>query len=95
MLHVDWTGDPPTFWTLRLVGNRWVHDSPAHLDHLIPESRNGPTSLDNTVISCPPCNMAKGDSAVGDPGFQLWIARRRRARLMAPPLIAAEEAIYP
>jgi 5-methylcytosine-specific restriction endonuclease McrA len=65
------------------------------LDHLIPESRNGPTSLDNTVISCPPCNMAKGDSAVGDPAFQLWAAARRRKRLLTPPLIAAEEAIYP
>lgn len=53
-------------------------DGPAHLDHVIPESRNGPTSLDNTVIACAPCNMAKGDSALGDPGFLEWLAGRRR-----------------
>lgn len=61
----------------RLVGlyKTWV---PAHLDHVIPESRNGPTSLDNTVISCPLCNLAKGDSAFGDPGFAVWLEARRR-----------------
>lgn len=52
---------------------------PAHLDHVIPESKNGPTSLDNTVIACAPCNMAKGDSALGDPDFQSYVYRKQTA----------------
>jgi 5-methylcytosine-specific restriction endonuclease McrA len=55
----------------------YVSCEPAHLDHVIPESKNGPTSLDNTVIACPPCNMAKGASAFGDPGFLAWLQERR------------------
>lgn len=58
------------------AGGLWLPET-AHLDHVIPESRNGPTSLDNTVIACAPCNMAKGDSALGDPGFLAWLQQRR------------------
>lgn len=50
----------------------------AHLDHVIPESRNGPTSLDNTVIACSPCNLAKRDRALGDPVFQSYAIARRQ-----------------
>lgn len=31
-----------------------------HVDHVIPRSRGGPDKLDNLVLACPPCNMAKG-----------------------------------
>ena len=55
----------------------YLREEPAHLDHIIPEYRNGPTSLDNTVIVCPPCNYAKGAEPFGDPGFLLWLADRR------------------
>jgi hypothetical protein len=31
-----------------------------HVDHDIPESRGGPSSLDNLVLSCRSCNLLKG-----------------------------------
>jgi len=42
-----WCGDPV--------------DDNYHLDHVIPVSRGGKSSLDNLVISCPACNLSKGD----------------------------------
>lgn len=89
---IEWpVGGEPLFyaavWAADLWGGHGYYFSEsAHLDHVIPESRNGPTSLDNTVISCPPCNMAKGDSAPGDPGFLVWLVERRA-------LIASRSAV--
>jgi hypothetical protein len=31
-----------------------------HVDHVIPRSRGGPDEMDNLVLACPACNMAKG-----------------------------------
>lgn len=31
-----------------------------HVDHVIPKSRGGPDTMDNLVLACPACNMAKG-----------------------------------
>ena len=31
-----------------------------HLDHVIPESQNGPTTYDNLQVTCRKCNLAKG-----------------------------------
>lgn len=31
-----------------------------HLDHVIPESKGGPTTLDNLQVTCRKCNTAKG-----------------------------------
>lgn len=31
-----------------------------HLDHVIPESRGGPTTIDNLQVTCRKCNLAKG-----------------------------------
>lgn len=70
-VKIEWLDAEPRFMVLAPT------PTPAHLDHVIPESRNGPTSLDNTVIACNVCNLAKGDSAFGDPGFQRWLWRRR------------------
>jgi 5-methylcytosine-specific restriction endonuclease McrA len=76
---VDWTDEStgPRFLTVERVGDEYVRTT-AHLDHVIPESKNGPTSPDNTVIACAVCNMAKGDSAFGDMAFLEWLRGRRR-----------------
>lgn len=38
-----------------------------HIDHYIPESKGGETSLGNLVLACPDCNLAKSDSL-----FEEW-----------------------
>jgi 5-methylcytosine-specific restriction endonuclease McrA len=35
-------------------------DGEIHLDHIIPESRGGPTSYENLQVTCRKCNTAKG-----------------------------------
>ena len=41
-------------------GNPW------HIDHVVPQSRGGPTHLENLTLSCSYCNLSKGSkSAVG------------------------------
>ena len=37
-----------------------LSNSEIHLDHVIPESRGGPTSYDNLQVTCRKCNLAKG-----------------------------------
>lgn len=36
-----------------------------HIEHVLPRSRGGATSLENLALSCPGCNMAKGDRTRG------------------------------
>lgn len=31
-----------------------------HCDHVVPRSKHGPSSLENCVVSCRPCNINKG-----------------------------------
>lgn len=45
------------------------------VDHVAPESKGGPTTLDNLVASCRPCNSAKSATA-----RDIFLARRRRDR---------------
>lgn len=35
-------------------------DSEIHLDHVIPESLGGPTTVENLQVTCRRCNTAKG-----------------------------------
>ena len=36
-----------------------------HLEHVVPRSLGGETSLDNLALSCPGCNLAKADRVDG------------------------------
>jgi len=44
-------------WTCQYCGAR----SNLTVDHVIPRSKGGPSSWDNIVASCAPCNRRKGD----------------------------------
>jgi 5-methylcytosine-specific restriction endonuclease McrA len=35
-------------------------DQEIHLDHVIPESKGGPTTYDNLQVTCRKCNTSKG-----------------------------------
>jgi 5-methylcytosine-specific restriction endonuclease McrA len=37
-----------------------LRESEIHMDHVIPESKGGPTSYDNLQVTCRKCNLAKG-----------------------------------
>lgn len=37
-----------------------LQDKEIHLDHVIPESQGGPTTLNNLQVTCRKCNLAKG-----------------------------------
>ncbi len=41
---------------------RHVPDNEIELDHLIPHSKGGPTTVDNLRLLCRPCNRKKSDS---------------------------------
>jgi 5-methylcytosine-specific restriction endonuclease McrA len=41
------------------------------IDHVIPRSRGGPSSWDNIVTCCAPCNRRKGDRLPRNAGMQL------------------------
>ena len=44
-----------------------------HIEHFIPHSQGGETVLGNLVLSCPGCNLAKGDRMTGvDESGQVW-----------------------
>jgi len=45
-------------------------------DHLIPQSRGGPNSADNSVLSCPSCNISRNDKGV----FQ-WLGLKKKDNL--------------
>ena len=45
-------------WTCQYCGSR----SNLTVDHVVPRSKGGPSTWDNIVASCAPCNRRKGDS---------------------------------
>lgn len=75
-LFIVFLGDEPEF-AMPDEDLYWPSSMPAHLDHVIPECLNGPTSLDNTVIACVPCNLRKGGRAFGEHDFLMWLRDRR------------------
>jgi 5-methylcytosine-specific restriction endonuclease McrA len=54
-------------WTCQYCGAR----ANLTVDHVIPRSKGGPSSWDNIVASCAPCNRRKGNSLPRQAGMQL------------------------
>jgi len=52
------------------------------VDHVVPRSRGGPSSWENSVTSCAPCNLRKADRLPHEAGMQL----RSKPRAPAPGL---------
>lgn len=48
-----------------------AHESELTIDHLIPRSKNGLSTWENTVTACQPCNAAKGDRLLSDTSLSL------------------------
>ena len=49
-------------------GKILVGPNAIHFDHIIPLSRGGPHSVENLCVSCPACNLEKGDRPI-----RMWI----------------------
>ncbi|WP_255216198.1 HNH endonuclease [Pseudenhygromyxa sp. WMMC2535] len=47
------------------------------LDHVMPRHRGGPTSWENVVTACSPCNLHKGGRTPGEANMRLDVEPRR------------------
>src|SRR5215468_6016836 len=63
-------------WACQYCGAR----SNLTVDHVIPRSKGGPSSWENIVASCAPCNRRKGDHYLRQAGMHL----RRQPRTPSP-----------
>jgi 5-methylcytosine-specific restriction endonuclease McrA len=54
-------------WTCQYCGSR----SNLTVDHVIPRSKGGPSSWENIVASCAPCNRRKGNALPRQAGMRL------------------------
>jgi 5-methylcytosine-specific restriction endonuclease McrA len=59
-------------WACQYCGSR----SQLTVDHVIPRSKGGPSSWDNIVASCAPCNRRKGDHHLNNVNMTLRRAPR-------------------
>lgn len=51
------------------------HGATFHIDHIVPRSKGGPTSLENLALQCPNCSLHKADKLAGvDPETGISIA---------------------
>lgn len=44
---------------------QWIFNSPFHIEHIIPRSRQGADDFDNLALSCSACNFAKSAAIEG------------------------------
>ncbi len=51
--------------------NDYLNSKTATLDHIVPQSRGGKNTWENTVCSCEPCNRQKGDRTPPEAGMKL------------------------
>ncbi len=56
------------------------------IDHLMPTSRGGRTTYENTVLACGPCNFKKADRTVKEMG---WTLKRKPAAVFGPMVLLA------
>ncbi len=54
-------------WTCQYCGSR----QQLTVDHVIPRSKGGPSTWDNIVAACAPCNRRKGDALPRQAGMEL------------------------
>ena len=54
-------------WTCQYCGSR----SNLTVDHVVPRSKGGPSSWENIVASCAPCNRRKGNALPRQAGMHL------------------------
>jgi 5-methylcytosine-specific restriction endonuclease McrA len=54
-------------WTCQYCGSR----SSLTVDHVVPRSKGGPSSWENIVASCAPCNRRKGNALPRQVGMRL------------------------
>jgi 5-methylcytosine-specific restriction endonuclease McrA len=54
-------------WTCQYCGSR----SNLTVDHVVPRSKGGPSSWENIVASCAPCNRRKGSALLRQAGMHL------------------------
>ncbi len=54
-------------WTCQYCGSR----SNLTVDHVVPRSKGGPSTWENIVASCAPCNRRKGNSMLRQVGMRL------------------------
>ena len=58
------------------------------VDHVLPRARGGPSSWDNAVTACAPCNLRKGDKLPHEIGMRL----RTKPRPPSPSLFLTLQA---
>ncbi len=49
----------------------YFHEPGLNLDHVVPRDRGGPTSWENIVCSCIPCNTRKANRTPQEAGLRL------------------------
>ena len=83
-------------WTCQYCGSR----SNLTVDHVIPRSKGGPSSWENIVASCAPCNRRKGDRTPAQANMHPHHAPRTPhaeifIRVSSPTIPAAGKAYLP
>ena len=61
------------------------------VDHIIPRSRGGPTSWDNVITSCEPCNVRKGACLPSEVG--MWPTQKPRPPLPGDFVLASQRVV--
>ena len=61
----------PRMWTLGQFCGRIFERKDLNLDHVVPRDRGGPTTWENIVCSCIPCNTRKANRTPAEAGIRL------------------------